>query len=324
MLAIEFQKARIVIDRERPMPSVPDDEVLIHVIRAGICETDLQLLKGYMGFRGVPGHEFVGIAQSGKFEGRRVVGEINCPCGQCDLCREGLGNHCPHRSVLGILNRDGAFAENVALPEANLLAVPDEVSTDGAVFTEPLAAAFQIPVQVPLRAGSRVTVLGDGRLGNLCAQVLARIHGCNVRVVGKHPQKLAVLKNLGIETALLSDVSPERSSEIVVDCTGSQDGLKTALEFVKPRGTVVLKTTIAGPHTMSLAPVVIDEVTVVGSRCGPFAPALEALRTKSVEVAPLIAARYPLDEVEKAFQQARESNVLKILIDISSEYRRRI
>lgn len=319
MLAIEFQNERIVIDRARPKPRAADGEILIRVIRAGICETDFQLLKGYMGFRGVPGHEFVGIAESGKFAGKRVVGEINCPCGQCDLCRDGLGNHCPNRTVLGILNRDGAFAEYVSLPEANLLAVPDEVATDEAVFTEPLAAAFQIPVQVPLRAGSRVTVLGDGRLGNLCAQVLAKIHSCNVQVIGKHPQKLAVLRKLGIETAQLSDVPAERSSEIVVDCTGSPEGLKSALEFVRPRGTVVLKTTIAGPHTMSLAPVVIDEVSVVGSRCGPFAPALEALRTKRVEVAPLIAARYPLEDAARAFEQARESKALKILLDVSSE-----
>lgn len=219
--------------------------------------------------------------------------------------------------MLGILNRDGAFADYVSLPAANLHLVPDDVSTDEAVFTEPLAAALQIPEQVSLKSGSRVTVLGDGRLGNLCAQVLA-MQGCRVLVIGKHSQKLEVLHQLGIETALRNEVSQERTSDIVVDCTGSAEGLRTALGFVKPRGTVVLKTTVAGEHQLSLAPVVIDEVSVVGSRCGPFATALNALRTGSVKVAPLISARFDLDDAVEAFALAQASRALKILIDVSN------
>ncbi len=316
MLSVEFKLGRVAANRDRAIPIAENGEVLVRVIRAGICETDLQLLRGYMDFHGVPGHEFVGIAESGRFAGKRVVGEINCPCGNCELCRDGLGNHCPYRTVLGILNRQGAFAEYVSLPEVNLHAVPDEVTTDEAVFTEPLAAAFQIPTQVPLKHGDRVTILGDGRLGNLCAQVLA-MHGCIVRVIGKHTEKLEVIKSLGIEVRLLTEVERVRSSEVVVDCTGSPEGLKTALEFVRPRGTVVFKTTVAGNHELSLAPVVIDEVTLVGSRCGPFVPALEALRTKSVKVAPLISARFPLQDAAKAFDQARESrSALKVLLDV--------
>ncbi|MGE3317551.1 MAG: alcohol dehydrogenase catalytic domain-containing protein [Planctomycetaceae bacterium] len=319
MLAVEFDAGRVQINRQRADPIVENGEVLVRVIRAGICETDLQLLRGYMDFHGVPGHEFVGIAESGRFAGKRVVGEINCPCGKCELCRDGLGNHCPNRTVLGILNRQGAFAEFVSLPEVNLHAVPDEVTTDEAVFTEPLAAAFQIPVQVPLKSRDRVTVLGDGRLGNLCAQVLA-MHGCRVRVVGKHPEKLAVIESLGIEALLLSKAGREKASDIVVDCTGSPEGLRTALDFVRPRGTVVFKTTVAGSHELPLAPVVIDEITLVGSRCGPFAPALEALRTKRVKVAPLITERYPLQEAAAAFDQARESrSALKILLDVGKD-----
>lgn len=317
MRAIEFREGCAVLNHDRPVPETGAGEVIVRIVRAGICETDLQLLRGYMGFCGVPGHEFVGIAQSGRFEGKRVVGEINCPCRSCELCRDGFGNHCPNRTVLGILNRDGAFADYVSLPAANLHLVPDDVSTDEAVFTEPLAAALQIPEQVSLKSGSRVTVLGDGRLGNLCAQVLA-MQGCRVLVIGKHSQKLEVLHQLGIETALRNEVSQERTSDIVVDCTGSAEGLRTALGFVKPRGTVVLKTTVAGEHQLSLAPVVIDEVSVVGSRCGPFATALNALRTGSVKVAPLISARFDLDDAVEAFALAQASRALKILIDVGN------
>ena len=238
---------------------------------AGICETDLQLIRGYMGFHGVLGHEFVGVAQTGPLAGRRVVGEINCSCHRCETCLAGRPTHCPHRSVLGILNHDGAFADFIAVPQQNLHAVPDSMPTDIAVFTEPVAAAFQIPAQLSITRQDRVVVLGDGRLGNLCAQVLARLSD-HVLVVGKHPKKLALLRSLGLSTCLLSDVladhSADRSADVVVDCTGSPTGLPTALSMVRPRGTIVLKTTVAGDQTMAWAPVVIDEVTIVGSRCG--------------------------------------------------------
>jgi threonine dehydrogenase-like Zn-dependent dehydrogenase len=264
--------------------------VLVRVRCAGICETDLQLIKGYMGFRGVLGHEFVGVAESGALAGRRVVGEINCACWRCDTCRRGLPTHCPNRTVLGILNHDGAFADLIAVPERNLHAVPDSLPDEVAVFTEPLAAAFQIPAQLPVQSGDRVVVLGDGRLGNLCAQVLARLSD-HVLVVGKHPEKLGLLTARGIGTALLSEPLEERAADIVVDCTGSESGIPTALRLVRPRGTIVLKTTVAGDQTLAWAPFVIDEIALVGSRCGPFDRALEALEAGQIDVRPLISER---------------------------------
>lgn len=283
---------------------------------AGVCETDLQLIQGYMGFRGVLGHEFVGVAEAGRYSGQRVVGEINCSCGSCDFCRRGLATHCPHRSVVGILNHDGAFADYVFLPEENLHAVPDELADDQAVFTEPLAAAFQIPAQLDLPAFGRCTVFGDGRLGNLCAQV---IHGAGVpvTVVGKHPAKLELAAALGIETALVSDLPADFLSDLVVDCTGSPSGLEAALRTVQPRGTIVLKTTTADAIACHLAPVVIDEVTIVGSRCGPFPRAIEALQHQEVEVARLISARFPLEKVDTALEAARTPPNLKVLLEIS-------
>src|SRR5215207_8131585 len=284
---------RVTFQQSRPSPDPRDGEVLVRVSCAGVCETDLQLIKGYMGFHGVLGHEVVGIAESGPFAGRRVVGEINCACWNCETCRSGLPTHCPNRTVLGILNHDGAFADLIAVPERNLHRVPDSVPDDIAVFTEPVAAAFQIPAQLTIAATDRVVVLGDGRLGNLCAQVLASIAD-DVLVVGKHQEKLAILQRMGLATAMLSDELPPRAADIVVDCTGSDSGLSAALTLVRPRGTIVLKTTVAGTQTLAWAPFVIDEVTLVGSRCGPFDQALTALEKGEVRVQPLISERYDL------------------------------
>jgi len=289
-------------------------EILVDVLQAGICETDLQLCKGYMGFQGILGHEFVGIARTGQFAGQRVVGEINCPCHNCDTCRRGLSSHCPHRTVVGILNHDGAFADTVLIPESSLHAVPDSISTETAVFVEPLAAACRIPQQIAMD-GQRVTVLGDGRLGNLCAQVL-RHHGCHVHVIGKHPTKLNLLRELGINCSLLADLSPDRSSDIVVDCTGSPTGLTTALQLVRPCGTIVLKTTVAATQTLHMAPFVIDEITLLGSRCGPFTDALQLLANGAITVAPLLSASYPLEDAEIAFTHAARKDTLKILLNI--------
>jgi threonine dehydrogenase-like Zn-dependent dehydrogenase len=292
--------------------------VLVRVVRAGVCETDLQLIKGYMGFRGVLGHEFVGVAESGPMAGRRVVGEINCACWECETCRKGLKTHCPNRTVLGILGHDGAFADLMAVPQRNLHLVPDSVPDDAAVFTEPVAAAFQIPAQVTVRPDDRVIVLGDGRLGNLCAQVLARLSR-RVLVVGKHEEKLALLLSMGIDAARLSDPLDERSADIVVDCTGSESGLPTALKLVRPRGTIVLKTTVAGHQTMAWAPFVIDEVTLVGSRCGPFDQALLALERRLVDVQPLISDRFTLSRGIDALARAQTNPVLKVLLDVDSK-----
>src|SRR4030095_16964568 len=257
------------VDMVRPAPAPAEEEVMVRVTRAGVCETDLQLIKGYMGFRGVLGHEFVGVAESGPLAGRRVVGEINCACWSCATCRMGLPTHCPNRTVLGILNHDGAFADLIAVPQRNLHEVPDTLSDDVAVFTEPVAAAFQIPSQIAIRRTDRIVILGDGRLGNLCAQVLARLSD-HLLVVGKHPEKLAILAAMGVATALLSGQLDERAWDMVVDCTGSESGLPAALKLVRPRGTIVLKTTVAGQQTLAWAPFVIDAITLVGSRCGPL------------------------------------------------------
>src|SRR5215510_4665109 len=244
MRAVVLDADRLSQRSDYPTPTPREDEVLVRVTRAGVCETDLQLIKGYMGFRGVLGHEFVGVAESGPMKGRRVVGEINCACWACETCRRGLPTHCPNRTVLGILNHDGAFADLIAVPQRNLHAVPDVLSDDVAVFTEPVAAAFQIPVQLTIGGQDRIAILGDGRLGNLCAQVLARLSD-RVLVIGKHREKLAILTSMGIATTLLSDAIDERAFDIVVDCTGSDSGLPTALKLVRPRGTIVLKTTVA-------------------------------------------------------------------------------
>lgn len=315
MRAIAFDGSAVHFETHRPDPQPQPDEVLVRVARAGVCETDLQIIQGYHGFRGVLGHEFVGIALGGSLEGRRVVGEINCSCWTCDTCvRAGHPQHCPHRTVVGIVGRDGAFADLVAIPERNLHAVPAAVDDDTAVFTEPVAAAFQIPSQISIRRNDRIVVLGDGRLGNLCAQVLAR-QSDHVVVVGKHRRKLALLENLGVRTRLLDEAAEPRSANIVVDCTGSASGLPAALSLVRPRGTVVLKTTVAGEHALSLAPVVVDEVTIVGSRCGPFDRALDALARGLVDVKPLIADRYDLSDGVRALERAGEPGVLKVLID---------
>src|SRR5688572_1873839 len=309
---------RVSVQESRPAPNPGEGEVLVRVSCAGICETDLQLIKGYMGFRGVLGHEFVGVAESGPLAGRRVVGEINCACWTCETCRKGLNTHCPNRTVIGILNHDGAFADLIAVPQRNLHAVPDALPDEIAVFTEPVAAAFQIPAQITIRPDDRIIVLGDGRLGNLCAQVLARLSN-RVTVVGKHPQKLALLKALGIATALVSDPIDDRSADIVVDCTGSDTGLPTALRLVRPRGTIVLKTTVAGTQTLPWAPFVIDEVTLVGSRCGPFDRALDGLAKRQVDVLPLITDRFDLSHGLAALQRAQVRPVLKVLIDVARQ-----
>ncbi|HXV79334.1 MAG TPA: alcohol dehydrogenase catalytic domain-containing protein [Candidatus Binatia bacterium] len=294
--------------------SRPGPFALIKVHLAGICSTDLQIFKGYMNFRGVPGHELVGSVVEGPQEliHERVVGEINFACGRCDYCQRGLARHCPSRSVMGILRADGAFAEFVAVPVANLHAVPENVSDEEAVFTEPLAAAFEILEQVQVNPGDEVLVLGDGKLGILCAQVL-RLTGARVTALGKHEEKLKLIKRSGVRTMLLSDWQP-RPFDVVVEATGSPSGLQLAMSAVRPRGTLVLKTTIADDHDVSLAPVVINEISVVGSRCGPFAPALEALAKKSVLVTPLIEKVYPMSAGVEAVSHAGLPGARKVLL----------
>ncbi len=314
MRALYWNGSDLKFDSSHRAPQADDRTAVVKVLLAGICSTDLQIFKGYMDFRGIPGHEFVGSVREGPggFSGKRVVGEINFGCGQCEFCARDLSRHCPNRSVMGILNADGAFAEYVAVPVTNLHVVADSIPDEAAVFTEPLAAAFEVTAQIQLNPGDDVLIIGDGKLGNLCAQVL-RLSGANVTALGKHPEKLALIKKSGVRTVLLDRWKPT-AFDVVVEATGSASGLELALSAVRPRGTLVLKSTIAGAHNLSLAPLVINEVTVIGSRCGLFTPALEALEEKTVSVTPLIEHIYPLEDGIEAVGQAAKSGAKKILL----------
>jgi threonine dehydrogenase-like Zn-dependent dehydrogenase len=321
MKAITLQFGQLKFHADHPEPQRQADEVIVDVTLAGICETDLQLARGYMQFQGVPGHEFVGIAQSGTFAGQRVVGEINCNCGQCPTCRAGRPTHCPHRTVVGIDRHPGAFAERVAIPQHLLHAVPETVADDQAVFVEPLAAAFEILEQVSIDPSDRVAILGDGRLGYLSAQVLS-LASDQITVFGKHGQKLLRFGHRGHTTVQISLTDPtdlpHKTFDVVVDCTGSTSGLPMALQLVRPRGTVVLKTTVADPHQLSLAPIVIDEINVVGSRCGPFDKALDALAAGKIDVSDLITHRFALSDVDDAFDAAQNPNAFKTVFEVQT------
>lgn len=314
MQALFWDGQHLRLDATYPTPQADETTAVVRVRLAGICATDLQILQGYMGFHGVPGHEFVGKVSAGPaaLVGTRVVGEINFACGRCPVCAQGLGRHCPTRRVMGILNANGSFAEYVAVPVANLHPVPDSVTDEAAVFTEPLAAACEILEQVHVHPTDDVVVLGDGKLGLLCAQVLHSA-GAQVCVVGKHPHKLTLLHQLGIAAVSLTDWRP-RLADIVVEATGSTAGLALAMESIRPRGTLVLKSTVATTHALSLAPLVIHEITVVGSRCGLFPPALHALEHGHVTVAPLLDRVYPVAEGMTALAHASRPGTLKILL----------
>jgi threonine dehydrogenase-like Zn-dependent dehydrogenase len=315
MRALVFDRS-LVLDARRAEPQAGLGDTMIKVRQAGICATDLEITRGYMGYRGVLGHEFVGEVVSSPdrgLVGQRVVGEINVVCGRCDLCLSGLSSHCRNRSVLGILNHDGAFADLVRLPAMNLHVVPSSIDDDQAVFVEPLAAAFQVLKQVKLDGRRWVTVLGDGRLGLLVAQVLRNV-GCPVRVIGKHPEKLALCEKWQIRSRPLADISPRHDQDVVVDCTGSADGFELAMQMTRPRGTIVLKSTFASTKPLNLAPLVIDEIQVIGSRCGPFKEAIRALAEKQVDVASLVHRRMKLDQGVEAMALASRTGVLKVLL----------
>lgn len=304
---------------ETPHPVAPPGEALIRVLMAGICNTDIELARGYMNFRGIPGHEFVGIVEQcadSTLLGKRVVGEINCVCHACDYCKRNMPHHCANRSVLGILGRAGAFAEYVSLPIENLHVVPDAIPNEIAVFTEPVAAAFRIHEQIDVKHDDRVIVLGDGKLGLLCAQVM-RLKSNHVQCIGKHADKLKTLDNLGIETLTPND-SIDPNADIVVEATGSADGLKRALQLVRPEGAIVLKTTVAHETTLDFSLPVINEIRIIGSRCGPFPPALNALANDTVRVTPMIHATYQLNDAVAALEHAQHPGILKVLLNISA------
>ncbi|KYF75058.1 hypothetical protein BE11_24060 [Sorangium cellulosum] len=317
-----------VVDREPP--STTAGMAVVEVRCAGICNTDLEIVRGYMGFRGTLGHEFVGDVVDGPaaWRGRRVVGEINFACGRCDTCARGLGRHCPARTVMGIVGADGALAERVAVPVANLHAVDDRVDDEEAVFTEPLAAAFAILEQVRVAPGTSALVFGDGKLGLLIAQVLQQA-GARVLAVGKHEEKLALLRARGVATEVLrpevtgpadAGAASHRGAwagepaELVVEATGTAEGFARAVRATRPRGTLVLKSTVAGLSSVHLAELVVHEITVVGSRCGLFEPALRALEDRSIDVRSLVSARLPLERAAEALQAAAAPGALKVLV----------
>ena len=301
--------------RDISRPQKPD-EVLIKIRKAGICSTDLELVKGYYPYTGVIGHEFVGEvveASDASWTGQRVVGDINVSCGHCEQCLNGRPTHCEQRTVLGIVNRDGTFAEYTSLPVANLHRVPDTVPDEMAVFTEPLAAALEIQDQVQIKPTDRILLIGAGRLGQLIAQTLA-LTGCNLHVVARHAHQQNLLKARGIRTIVEDDIQPWRW-DIVVEATGSPDGFSLARRAVRPRGTMVLKSTYKGDMNVNFSSIVVDEINLVGSRCGPFEPALRLMEARQVDPSVLIAAEFKLGEALKAFERAAEAGVLKVLVE---------
>ena len=319
MRALFFDGQLKLLDLPKPVPQ--PGEALIRMSYAGICNTDLEITRGYMGFRGVLGHEFVGriaACDDSAWIGKRVVGEINLPCGQCSFCRAGMGNHCPNRKVLGILGKDGAFAEYLTLPLRNLHAVPDSVLDLDAVFTEPLAAALEILEQVEVQNFKKCVVLGDGKLGQLIARVL-KPHCPDLNVFGKHENKLDLLRQVGIKTQMMEKIIDwvedlENQPDLVVEATGSALGLGMALELVRPRGTLVLKSTFQGRTSLELSPLVVNEITVVGSRCGPLAKALDLLASGQLDLQPLISQVMPLEQGPQALIKAGDKETLKIIL----------
>jgi len=315
MLALRVEKKRLSV-KSVVKPDQPD-EALVRVLLSGICNTDLEIARGYAGFNGTIGHEFVGLVEEsseGKLVGRRVVGEINAGCGKCDQCRGGDARHCPSRTVLGIHGRDGAHAEFLQLPAVNLLPVPDNLSDEHAVFTEPLAAACGILERVKISDADRVAVIGDGKLGLLCAQVVA-LTGASVLLIGKHSSKLRIAERRGIETARPKDAAKRaREFDVAVEASGSASGFGLALELLRPHGQLVLKSTFHGKTELDTTRIVVDEISIVGSRCGRFSPALDLLKKGAIDVDSLISEEYPLSNGVHAMRRAATRGVLKVLL----------
>ena len=309
------QGGKVTLREDLPTGDVCDDEVRIRPTLLGVCGTDLELMAGYYPFTGVLGHEFVGVVEEGpeQWQGKKVVGEINAPCGHCLPCQAGRGHHCPERTVLGIVGRDGCFADSFLLPARNLLEVPDGVPDECSVFTEPLAAAMRIPEQIDLTPAVRCLVVGDGRLGQLVARVLSR-HGVSLTVLGRHERKLALLTRLGIETTTDSRAVVGGQYDVAIECSGNSTGFEAARQALRPLGTLVMKSTYVGQLQCDASALVVDEIELVGSRCGPFAPALAALAGGSIDPRDLIDEVYDLGEGPAALSRAAEVGVLKVLM----------
>ncbi|HUU82399.1 MAG TPA: alcohol dehydrogenase catalytic domain-containing protein [Phycisphaerae bacterium] len=317
MQALVFDK-QLRFETNYPDPQPAADECLVQVRLAGICATDLQILHGYMDFTGVPGHEMVGTVVSGPRlrRNKRVVCEINCVCRRCDMCLSGLSSHCRNRTVMGIAGRDGCFAELIAVPERNLHDIPDSISDEEAVFVEPLAAAYQVIQQCPIERRMNVAVVGSGRLGLLVAQVLAA-SGCRLQVIGRNPKTLLLCEKKGIMAKPVDELVPRADRDVVVECSGSAEGLEIALQLVRPRGTIVLKSTYAQQATLNLAPAVVSEVTILGSRCGPFPEAIGALARKQIDVSPMISRTFRLERGIEALGAAADPGNIKVLLKIA-------
>jgi alcohol dehydrogenase len=315
MLSVHLASGRVSVEQVAP-PERPEGFALIRLLLGGICNTDLELQRGYYGYSGTPGHEFVGEVvecDAPALRGKRVVGEINLACTHCAWCARGLGRHCPHRTVLGIVKHPGAFREFLTLPERNLHIVPDSVSSEAAVFAEPLAAACEILDQVAIPAGGAVAVVGDGKLGLLISQTL-QAYGCRVHQFGRHEDKLAIAARAGVTVEVVGESLPVAEYEWVVDATGSPAGLRAAVGMTQPRGIVILKSTVHGEVPVDTAPVIVNEITLVGSRCGRMEPALELLKSGRVDVESMISERVPLGDAEKAFARAAQPGIMKVLL----------
>lgn len=318
MKAVVFDNG-LRLDNNYPMPEPKKGEALIKVNTIGICNTDYEITLGYMGYKGILGHEFTGVVEKAENKdliGKRVVGEINCGCGECEWCAQGLERHCFNRTTLGIWKREGCFAEYVSLPEKNLLVIPDNVSDEEAVFTEPLAAALEILEQVHIPPYKKVIVLGDGKLGLIITLALSAA-GLDITLVGKHEEKLKIAAEQGVKTKLLSELKIEKAYDFVVEATGSISGFETSVALTKPRGTLILKSTIAASKEFNLAPIVVDEITIVGSRCGQFAPALRMLEQKRIDVKPLISDIFDIDASIAAFERNKEKSSVKVLVKVN-------
>ena len=314
MNAIRFDGTKLDLLTDYPKPK--SGESVVKVKLAGICGTDLEILQGYMSYKGIPGHEFVGVVEDSENKdliGKRVVGEINAGCKTCTSCINGLERHCPNRTVLGILNRDGAFAQYLSLPEKNLHVVPDSIKDEQAVFVEPLAAAFEIIEQIHIEPNWEIAIVGDGRLAQLVVRVL-KISCPNITCFGRHEKKLELLKKFGIKTKIGIDSNDGKKYDLVIEATGNDSGFSDTMKLIRPRGTVILKSTIASQNKLDLTPAVVNEVTVIGSRCGIFRPAINALESGSVSVEELVDSIYPLEKFQQAFEHAKKPGAMKILL----------
>lgn len=320
MKALVFDN-ELKLDNNYPIPKVKDNEVLIKTSMVGICNTDYEITKGYMGYKGVLGHEFVGVVDSvganvdKNLIGKRVVGEINCACNNCSYCHQNLQRHCPNRSTLGIWQKDGCFSEYFTLPKENVIEISNNIDDITATFTEPLAAACEILEQIHIQPTDKVAILGDGKLGLSIALVFSAMNIDFVHI-GKHEEKLAISKNLGAKTMLLNEITDKdrKSFDVVIEATGSTGGFETSASLTKPRGTLVLKSTIVAREGLNLASIVVDEIKIQGSRCGQFKPIVKLLENKKIDVTPLVSGIYDVNDFKQAFEKNSQKGTLKVLV----------